>query len=345
MFRRRNIILAFSVSAALVAASACGSSGSGSASGSGSGSSAATPTINVTVSNATDAFVIPWLVGQKEGFFKKAGVNVSKIVEGKGGTQSLQTQLSGDIPIGDISFTGVTQAIDQGAPVVAVAGATQSLNGSSFYALAGNTSIKTVRDIKTWAYTNPGSVSQALTYMIPQKEGIPDAGVKRVASGGTGEGIALLESHKVDVTVIGQAVILSNPGKYRLVVSPASVIGSFQQSVITTTKSYLQSHGAIVKSVVAGYNDAVKWIPGHVDQAAALYATQAGISVADAKLVVESCVKALQWGAAINDKALEASAQAIRIGGFKGKIDYCAIFNTSYLPAGVSRTLPKKCGS
>lgn len=341
MLHRRNITLA-SVALGVLILSACASSPGSGGGGNGSGS---TPSIDVTVSNATDAFVIPWLVGQKEGFFKKEGVIVNKIVAGKGGTQSLQTQLSGDIPIGDISFTGVTQAIAKGAPVVAVAGATQSLNGSDFYALASNTRVKTVKDIKSWSYTNPGSVSQALTYMIPQKEGISDTGVSRVASGGTGEGIALLESHKVDVTVIGQAVVLSNPGKYRLVVSPSAVIGSFQQSVITTTESYLKSHGSIVKSVVAGYNDAVNWIASNADQAAALYASAINIPVSDAETIVQSCIKAQQWGAGINDKALETASQAMRIGGFTGKIDYCTIFDTSYLPSGLPAALPEKCGS
>lgn len=339
MLHRRNITLSF-ITLAILVLTACGLSSGGS-----SGSSSGTPAIDVTVSNATDAFVIPWLVGQKEGFFKKHGVIVNKIVQGKGGTQSLQTQLSGDLPIGDISFTGVAQAIAKGAPVVAVAGATQSLNGSDFYALASNTRVKTVKDIKSWAYTNPGSVSQSLTYMIPQKEGVPSAGQTRVASGGTGEGIALLESHKVDVTVIGKAVTLSHPGKYRLVVSPATVIGGFQQSVITTTKSYQQSHAPVVKGVVAGYNDAVNWIAGHPDQAAAIYASAINIPVSDAKIIVVSCIKAHQWGAGINDKALETAAQAMRLTGFTGKIDYCSIFDTSDLPSGLPKALPSKCGS
>lgn len=338
MIHRRNITLTLAA-LAILTLSACSTSGGGSS------SSGGTPSIEVAVSNATDVFGIPWLVGQKEGFFKKDGVIVSKIVQGNGGTQSLQTQLSGNIPIGDIAFSGVTEAIAKGAPVVAVAGATQSLNGSDFYALASNTRVKTVSDIKSWAYTNPGSVSQSLTYMIPQKEGISDAGVQRIASGGTGNGIALLESHKVDVTIIGKAVALSNPGKYRLVVSPSKVIGSFQQSVITTTESYLKSHAPVVKAVIDGYNDSVNWIAGHPDQAAAIYASSINIPVSDAEIIVESCIKAKQWGVGINDPALETAAQAMRLSGFTGKIDYCSIFDTSYLPSGTATALPEKCGS
>ncbi|HEY6573975.1 MAG TPA: hypothetical protein VI029_03385, partial [Mycobacterium sp.] len=72
---------------AVLTLSACGG-------GTGTDASADNPvTIDVPVSNATEPYVIPWLVGKDQGFFKDRGVIVDKIVPSKGGSTTLRNLL------------------------------------------------------------------------------------------------------------------------------------------------------------------------------------------------------------------------------------------------------------
>lgn len=329
-------LAAAAVLAPLFVATACSSTNAGSKD----------PTsIGITVSNAAEPYVIPWLVGRHEKFFQNHGVTISKVVAGKGGSTTLQTQLSGDLPIGEVSYPSVVQAKAKGAPVVAVGGATQSTFGLDFYASAGNTKVKTINDIKKWGYTNQGSVTQALTFLLPRKSGVPGSGVQRVATGGVGEGIALLESGEIDAAVVPQSVVAATPSKFRLVVSSASLIKQFQQSVITTTTSFSKQHPKVVKAVLAGYNEATVWIGKNPDAAAQLYADNIHIPPATAKKIVQRAVATDNWGGGFNPTALGNAAEALKVSGYTGKIDYCSLFDPAFLPTGLPAKLPTACPS
>jgi NitT/TauT family transport system substrate-binding protein len=309
----------------------------------GGGTDSDPTTIGVTVSNATDAYVVPWLVGQRQKFFENHGVTVSKVVAGKGGSTTLQTQLSGDLPIGEVGYPSVVQAKAKGAPVVAIGGATRTTYSLDFYTMASNTQVSTIKDIKKWGYTNQGSVTQALTYLLPQRAGIPDNDVQRVATGGFGEGIALLESGEIDAAAVAPSTIAANPSKFKLVVSSESLLKEFQQSVITTTTSFSKEHPKVVEAVLAGYTDSVTWIAGHVDEAAQIYSDHTHIPLPAAKQIVQGAVAADHWGVGLNKTGLDNAAAALKISGYQGPIDYCTLFDLSFLPAGQTAQLPTPC--
>jgi NitT/TauT family transport system substrate-binding protein len=332
-----------------VMVSACGNSSpapkaSAAAANSGGGLAPGDPTsIKVIVTNSTGNFVIPWLVGEKQGFFQQHGVVVSGIVNAAGGIASLQTMLSGGIPIGEIGFPAVVQGAARGLPIVAVGGATQSLFGANFYTLATNSKVKAIGDIKTRGYPNAGSVVQALTYLLPQKAGLPAAGVQRVATGTIGNGAALLEAGKIDVAALPFTVPAATPGKFRLVVDTSKVLNPFQQSVITVTSAFEKAHPAVVKAVLAGYEQAVNWIKSNIQTAAGYYAASSQLSASLALETVQGSVAADNWGVGFNAAALRTAADGMRATGYTAPIDYCTVFNGAFLPAGASSKLPVPC--
>ncbi|MEU6409020.1 ABC transporter substrate-binding protein [Microbispora sp. NPDC046933] len=300
--------------------------------------------IGITVSNATEPFVVPWLVGQDQGFFKGRGVEISQIVPGKGGSTTVRNMRSGDLPIADVGLTAVADSAKTGSAVTVVGGATQSVYGIDFYALAKNTSIRTINDIKTWGYSSPQSITQALTYLLPEVAGVHTR-VNRKETGGIGEGIALLEAGDVDATVVPPSVITKNAAPYRKIVSSADYLKAFQQSVIATTPDYAKSHPNVVKAVVAGYNEAVGWIARNPEQAGKLYADYTDIDPDAATKIVNEAAAAGNWGAGFNAAAIETAVKAMKASGFTGnEADVCAVFDDSFLPAGVSSTLPAFCG-
>ena len=50
--------------------------------------------IRVTVTNSTEPYVIPWLVGDDQGLFAAHGVRIGQIVAGQGGSTTLRNLVS-----------------------------------------------------------------------------------------------------------------------------------------------------------------------------------------------------------------------------------------------------------
>lgn len=300
--------------------------------------------IDVTVLAATEFFVIPWLVGQKQGFFAGHGVNVENVVAGSGGSATLRTQLSGGIPIGEIGYKSVLDAWAEGIPVRAVGGGAQGSYGAEFYALAGNDRVNGIRDVKKWAYTNPGSSVYAMSFLLPKEAGL-STDAERIAAGGVGEGAALLEAGTVDVAWLPPSLASRNQGKFKKVIDASEYIKDFQQSVITTSPEYAQENPEVVRGVLAGWQEAAQWITQHPDETARIYAEHVDLPVEAAVGVVKGAIESKVWNVGFNPAALQRGTEAALVSGFKKEVDYCAFFDGSFLPQGATTELPVKCGT
>lgn len=309
--------------------------------GGGSDASNETASFDIAVSNASEPYSIPWLVGKDQGFFEKRGVTIGDIVPGKGGGTTVRNMLSGDLPIADVGFTSVLESNEAGAPLTVVGGATQSVYGLDFYALDSNTGVQTIEDISNWAYTNPQSVTQALSFILPEVAGATQE-IERTSSGGIGEGVALLEAGDVDVAVVPPSVVAKSD-KFRVVVSSADYLKKFQQSVIVTTPEFAESNPETVEAVVAGYAEAVEFIRENPDEAATLYAEYIEIDPASAKAIVDRAVEYDNWGAGFDAEAIEQAVEAQRLAMGSDELEFCDLFQDQYLPEGVSDTLPDEC--
>lgn len=326
------------VIAALLAVAGCGGTGGGSA------DPEAPVAIDVAVLAATEFYVVPWLVGQKQGFFTDNGVNVENIVAGSGGSATLRTQLSGGIPIGEIGYKSVLDAWSEDIPVRVVGGGAQGPYGADFFALASNTRVNELRDIRTWAYTNPGSTSQALSFLLLQEAGLPTE-AERIAAGGVGEGAALLEAGTVDAAWLPPSLASRSQGKFKKVVTASTYISDFQQSVITTSPAYAREHPDVVRGVLAGWQQAVEWIAQNPDAAAQIYAEHVDLPVPAATSVVQGAIESNVWNVGFNSAALQRGTDAALVSGFEGAVDYCEFFDSSYLPSGANAELPTPCAA
>lgn len=304
---------------------------------------AAPVTIDVTVSAAAEIYSIPWLVAQKQGLFEKYGVIVENIVPGKGGSATMRTLLDGNIPIGEVSYPSIVQADPTGSELRVVGGGTQGPYPMNFYALASNTRINSIQDVRRWAYTRPNSATDALSQLIPKLAGIPEGRIERVSSGGIGEGLALLEAGSVDIAMLPSIVAEQRPDDFELIASSPEYLERFLQSTITTTKDYAASHPGVVRAVNAGYTEAVASIDANPRAAAELYAEYSGFDVEAALKVVERAAAARTWGGGF-DPASVASAQAgVELSGSDRDPDLCTLFDPQFLPAEVDHSLPDGC--
>lgn len=314
--------------------------------GGGGGSPGGVTTISVSVTHPEDIYSLPWVAAMDQGFFEHRGVKIDRIVAGEGGGTTLRNVLQGGLAIGDVAYPAVAKGHAAGAPVQVVGGALQSLYNVQFYALASNPRVNTISDVRTWAFTNPGSVTESLSYLIPQVGGLDQQPIKRVSTGGIGEGIALLEAGTVDIAVVPPATYLENPGKFKLIVDTSKYLPAFQQSVIVTDPDYGKSHPEVIKAVLAGYQEGATWVAGHPDEAATLFQKQSQMSPDIARQVVKGAVASNSWGVAFNERAIEFATRAIKATDAQQNVPYCELFNGAYLPANAKGSLPGgNCGA
>src|SRR3569832_2859498 len=63
---------------------------------------------------------LPWAVALKMGYFKDEGINIDKIISGKGGGTTLRNMLASDLPFGEVAFLAVLVALCSGVVFVFV---------------------------------------------------------------------------------------------------------------------------------------------------------------------------------------------------------------------------------
>ncbi|WP_257890415.1 ABC transporter substrate-binding protein [Rhodococcus sp. USK10] len=314
------------------------------ASGIGEGGASDDPVaIAVVVTAPSELFSVPWLVGQDQGFFENRGVIVDEIVAGRGGSQTVRSQLAGDIPIAEAGLGSVFDSRKAGGEVTVVGGGAQSPFGLDFFKVASNTRVSGIDSIHKWGYSTAGSTSQAMTYMLPAAAGIPADEVEHVATGGLGEGVALLESGAIDVAVVPPSLAASSGDKFERVVSSAEYVKWLQQSVITTTPEYARTNPEVVRAVVAGYADSVAWINENPGKAAELYTEYNDLPPGSATELLEEAVDAQMWSVGFNPDALTSAAEAFAITGAHDAVDYCEALDPQFIPENVESHLPESC--
>lgn len=121
----------------------------------------------MTVANSTEPGVVPWLVGDDQQIFEKLGVAIDEIIAGQGGSTTLRNLVSGGLEVADVGFPAVVDGTLTGTPVTAIAGSTRSAYGLDFCTLA-TSDIRTPADVRRWAFTNPKSVTETPSYLIPK---------------------------------------------------------------------------------------------------------------------------------------------------------------------------------
>ncbi|MQA95178.1 MAG: ABC transporter substrate-binding protein [Streptosporangiales bacterium] len=325
-----RLLAAGTAFAALLAAAACGG-----------GSGKEVTAIRVTVTNATEPYVIPWLAAQEQGFFEAKGVEVEDIIAGKGGSTTLRNLVGGKLAIGEVALPAVIEGKLAGAKVTAVAGATQGVAGLDWYA-SKTGPVKQVKDAKKWAFSNPGSVTESLAALLPEEAGLPKGSVTPVGAGGIGEGIAMLESGAVDLATVSPSVLARDASKFRRVLTTSTVFPKFQQTVLTVRDQYLKERPDVVKAVIAGYQQGVTWVKEHPAEAAELYAGHIGVEPEAARRIVDEAIAGDHWSAGLSGEALDTAVRAMKATGFTGKVP-CGLFELSRVPPGLPRELPGSC--
>src|SRR5215212_2183396 len=123
---------------------------------------------HIVVSNyGTSPNGMPFAVAMEKGFFKDAGVNVDGILSSDGGGTTIRNLLGGKLAYGEAAPSAVVSAVQGGADLRVISGNVHTVAEFVWVAMP-NSPINSAKDLKgrRLGFTNPGSTSEALDYLL-----------------------------------------------------------------------------------------------------------------------------------------------------------------------------------
>src|SRR3982750_4063297 len=199
----------------------------------------------IVVSNyGVSANGMPFAVAMAKGYFKAEGADVTGIIASAGGGTTLRNMLASKVPFAEVNPGVVFTAIKEGADLNIVSD--NVLTVAEFvWAVKPDSPVKSVKDFKgrKIGYTNPRSTSQALARMLLQAGGYTEADAELVKTGGSGEGIAALDSGQIDVAPITEPLWSKVKGKFRAAVVAGEALPPLDNVVGVTTVEMAEKKG------------------------------------------------------------------------------------------------------
>lgn len=221
---------------------------------------AAEPLTKLVVANgAINSNVTPLWIAKDEGFFRKYGLDVEMVFIIAG--RAAQAMLAGQVAIGLIGATHVTNAVTAGGDLTMILGLQNKLD----YLFIARPSIKSAEELKGKKVaigTPSGSASLgtyvALDYfgLVPRRDNIVLLGV-----GGVPERLAALRSGTVDATSLSPEFgqIVQSEG-YRVLLDLNKENIPFQSAGLVISHKLMKSNPQLVESIAKATIEAVAYI-------------------------------------------------------------------------------------
>jgi NitT/TauT family transport system substrate-binding protein len=192
--------------------------------------------------------VAPLWVAKEHGIFKKYGLDVDLVFIIAG--RAMQAMLAGQVPVGVVGGTHVTNANTAGGDFRMILGLENRLD----YIFVAQPAIKTAEDLKgkKVAIGTPAGSASLAAYvaldhlgLVPRRDNVVLLGV-----GGVPERMGALRSGSVEATTLspefGQVVISEN---YRVLVDLGKENVQFQSSGLVVPRSLMKSNPQMVENV------------------------------------------------------------------------------------------------
>jgi NitT/TauT family transport system substrate-binding protein len=286
---------------------------------------------------------VPFAVAMKEGYFTKAGIDITGIIGSGGGGTTVRNILASATPYGEVATAAALSAAQQGLDVVVVNTGTRSVAESSLVTMP-QSPIHSLTDLvgQKVAITSPRSVSEMILLMELEHEGIDAAKVIRVASGGYAQGLTLLEQGAVAAAVLIEPLSIVRHDLYRTVVSAKNILPPMTTSLGITTREFAAAHGDKLRAIIAGRREAVREIYADPPKATAILAEAFHMEPALATTALNNMVGVHMWSeGGFNKEELNRAVAGLRlIGEIKGNIDWSKLIDPAFLPADLQGSAP-----
>jgi NitT/TauT family transport system substrate-binding protein len=284
---------------------------------------------------------MPFAVAMEKGFFKDAGVNVDGILTSDGGGSTIRNLLGGKLAYGEAAPSAVVAAVQGGADLRIISGNVHTV-AEFVWVTMPNSPIASINDLKSKriGFTNPGSTSEALDYLLLEKAGIPKTEVTLTRTGGFGAGLTVLEAGGIDVVPITEPLWSTNPGKYKIVASAPDVLPALSNVVGVTTAEAAKTRGDFIRGVIKARRKAVEYMIANPKESAQIIAKVYNLDPVVTERVVRGLIESEKkggvpyWGP--GDLKLDTMNNMIRaqklVGAVKGDVDWSKMIDESFLP-------------
>ena len=284
---------------------------------------------------------MPFAVALEKGFFKEAGVNVDGILTSDGGGSTIRNLLGGKLAYGEAAPSAVVAAVQGGADLRIISGNVHTV-AEFVWVTMPNSPIASINDLKSKriGFTNPGSTSEALDYLLLEKAGISKGDVTLTRTGGFGAGLTVLEAGGIDVVPITEPLWSTNPGKYKIVASAPDVLPALSNVVGVTTAEAAKARGDFIRGVIKARRKAVEYMIANPKESAQIIAKVYNLDPVVTERVVRGLIESEKkggvpyWGP--GDLKLDTMNNMIRaqklVGAVKGDVDWSKMVDESFLP-------------
>jgi NitT/TauT family transport system substrate-binding protein len=277
----------------------------------------------------------PIAIALEKGLYAKHGVDVTGVVTSVGGGTGLRNMMGADIGYAEMGTASVLLGFKAGIDARIVH---DSVNTSEdiVWVTMPDSKIKTIKDLagKRVGISSPRSTSETLALMAEEAAGMPGQ-MKLVAVGQIGAGLSALENGGLDSMFIMEPLFTERAGKYRVVFTQKG-LPRMSQDVGIATAEFIKAHPEELRGLIAGRREAVDFLYGNIDEAAAITAKRYGDTLpADiAPKVMHHLAQLNYWSRGnIDLPSMQNVVNGlIRQGKWKGPVDWSKIVDRRFLP-------------
>jgi len=293
---------------------------------------------------------MPFAVAMEKGFFKDFKADVDGILSSDGGGTTIRNMLGGKLAYGEAAVSAIVSAVQGGADLKIISGNVHTVAEFVWVAMPSSP-VNTLKDLKgrKLGYTNPRSTSQALAFLLMEREKLQPSDVMLIRTGGFGAGLTQLELGGVDVVPVAEPLWSKSGGKYKLIASAPDVMPHLSNVLGVTTGEAAKTKGAFIRGVIQGRRKAVQYMYWSPKESAAIIAKAYNIDDGTAEKTLRNLLDSEKkggvpyWGP--GDLRIDTMNNMIRaqklVGAMEGEVDWNKLIDESFLPEDLKSRKPR----
>jgi len=279
----------------------------------------------------------PYGIALEKGFFKKNGIDITGIISGAGGGNSVRSAMATELGFGDVTAAPVIAAADQGQDVKIIGITSRSL-ADLVVIVMPNSPIKSAVDMKgkKFGISNPKSLGEMMGVLVMEQAGLKQGDVQMTPLGSLGGALTALENGVVDVTSIPIVLFRQRGGesKYRVLVGPKD-LPLVPSQLSMASGDAMKKHPDKLRAIQSARREGTKFIYEHTDEAIQILSkVYEPLPAKDVAAMVKELVDAKFWiEGRIEMPLLENTVRAMRyVGMLEKDVDLKKMVDSSFLP-------------
>jgi len=213
----------------------------------------------------------PFGIAIDQGFFKTHGVDITGVVSGQGGGNSVRAIIASDLGFGESTVAAAISAIKEGQDLKIVYMGTP-LIGGEYIVTMKNSPINSLKDLagKKWGISNPKSLGQMIGMMTAETAGLRPDAMQMVALGNLSGVLTALENGVIDAQDLNVNTYAMRDGdtRYKVLGRVDTDLPPMAQAVGIATGDLIRKNPDKLRRLIAARRDAVKFIYANPDEAA-----------------------------------------------------------------------------